>query len=624
MKNIYKYFGLALSAGLMLGSTSCKESFLDVDHYGIVNSDAITETNENLTAGLIGCYAEFHQKTNDDEFKPNLWVGCHPTMDTQCTGWDKDWLTQNWKPDQDALLKEWSALYHGISNCNDYIALLENMETSPTIDMNMVKIYIAEAKAMRAYYYTWLAQLWGRVPLLGTGENYTTHPTKAKAATFDEMWDFIIKDFKEASEVLDWKPYNNQYGRCTKGMCLTYLADAYMWKAYRNGTANTASDSNIEEAKKLLKQVIDSKEYELNPSYTTLWDPIAWQKEAIWEEVADPQSWDWGPNKNNTQFWSQFYAACPSNGGWGTLYLSWEWYTSFEVGDKRRDGSACTGDVDFKNFNDRITGKPLSEVAKSQYCYGHNPYLNLTVGKQDESKQKSDLVAHFHYNQNGDFAPSVWSLKYWRTGEPEWNGQTYPPCHVYWKRYANVLIDYAECCFRTGAESDGWAALEQIRERAFGYLEDGKEATLESKYLPYYNQYLTSKFNVESEQKELSGYPIPFGHQIDKADYVDGKTYYTQVKSARNFSMEVWQVALLQERRKEFNVEWCLRSDLQRSGVMAEHIAINYPDDATSGADLIDYPWTSKRFTYNDEKMTMPIPTNELLNNPACEQNPGY
>lgn len=147
---------------------------------------------------------------------------------------------------------------------------------------------------------------------------------------------------------------------------------------------------------------------------------------------------------------------------------------------------------------------------------------------------------------------------------------------------------------------------------------------MQAKYLPYYNQYLTSKFNVESPQVELSGYPIPFGHQIAKSDYVEAKKYYETVKQNLNFNMQVWQVALLQERRKEFNVEWGLRSDLQRSGVMAEHIAVNYPDDATSGEALLDYPWTSKKFTYNDEKMTMPIPTNEILNNPACEQNKGY
>lgn len=623
MKNIHKILGLALAAGMVSGVTSCKEEFLDVDQYGIVSSDAVTESESNMLAGLISCYAEFHQKTNGDEFKPNLWMGCHPTMDTQATGWDKDWNQQKWKADQGELLDEWKALYKGITNCNDYITTLEELGEEKIKESKVLTEYLAEAKTMRAYYYTWLAQNWGRVPLIGTGETYVNTPTKAKAKDYNEMWDWIIADYEAAKDNLpaDWKPFNGEYGRVTKGMCLTYLADAYLWKAFRNDVPATEADENVKKAKEYLKQVIDCGQYELNPSYTTLWDPIAWQKEAIWEEVADPQSWDWGPNKNNTQFWSTFYSACPANGGWGTLYLSWEWYTSFEVGDKRRDGSACTGPVDFKEIIDPITQQPLSKVAKSQYCYGHHPYLNIAVGNGN------DLAAHYHYNMNGDFAPSIWSLKYWRTGEPEWNGQTYPPCHVYWKRLANVYLDYAECCFRTGAEAEGWEYIEKIRERAFGYLEDGQEQKLTDTYLPYYQQYLTSKFNVQSPQVAPTSYPIPFGHQIDKSAYVDGKTYYTTVKANLGFNLEVWQVALLQERRKEFNVEWGLRPDLQRSGVIAEHVAKNYQDQRGRQSDkaLIDNPWTPEYgFTYSDQKMDMPIPQSEINNNPACEQNPGY
>ena len=37
---------------------------------------------------------------------------------------------------------------------------------------------------------------------------------------------------QEAAELLDWEPFQGQYGRCTKGMALTFLGDAYMWKAY--------------------------------------------------------------------------------------------------------------------------------------------------------------------------------------------------------------------------------------------------------------------------------------------------------------------------------------------------------------------------------------------------------
>jgi len=53
----------------------------------------------------------------------------------------------------------------------------------------------------------------------------------------------------------------------------------------------------------------------------------------------------------------------------------------------------------------------------------------------------------------------------------------------------------------------------------------------------------------------------------------------------------------------------------------------NYQDnrDRKSGDALIDNPWTPKYdFTYSDQKMDMPIPQNEIISNPDCEQNPGY
>lgn len=35
------------------------------------------------------------------------------------------------------------------------------------------------------------------------------------------------------------------------------------------------------------------------------------------------------------------------------------------------------------------------------------------------------------------------------------------------KRYAGVLLDYAECCFRTNDEATGWEIIKQIRNRAW-------------------------------------------------------------------------------------------------------------------------------------------------------------
>ena len=103
---------------------------------------------------------------------------------------------------------------------------------------------------------------------------------------------------------------------------------------------------------------------------------------------------------------------------------------------------------------------------------------------------------------------------------------------------------------------------------------------------------------------------------------VDAKTYYTQYASSKGFKSPVWKVAVNTERRKEFNCEWCLRPDMQKSGFMADHVATNYPKQSVE--DLKDVPWTNRDYDYNDLKMDMPIPEDEIMKNPLCDQNPAY
>ena len=75
-------------------------------------------------------------------------------------------------------------------------------------------------------------------------------------------------------------------------------------------------------------------------------------------------------------------------------------------------------------------------------------------------------------------------------------------------------------------------------------------------------------------------------------------------------------------KREEFNCEWCLRPDMQKSGYMADHVAHNYPKRDVE--NLKDVPWTNRAYDYNDLKMDMPIPQDELIKNPLCDQNPAY
>lgn len=623
-----------------LGFTSCdNDEFLDVDLYDVIASDAMFENDANAKKGLNGVYDMMFPNDAKDAagkdlydgdwgFKPNLFTGCHPTIDTQATGWDKNWNVQQWNSTSTELLAGWRHVYAGISRANDYLEGLSKAEkVSPAVKQKLE----GEGRALRGFFYHWLATTFGRVPMLATGETYSNTPTKAKAETYSEMWDFIIEDFKAAADLLDWKPMDQEYGRATKGMALAYLGDAYMWKAYRltdgaNGQQQDAAEAQncYKLAQECFKKILDSKTYKLNESFTTLWDPAsAWGPEAIWVEQLDEGN-NWGKwNDITSKLMLKWYTACPENGGWGSLYLSWEWYSCYEKGDKRREGSCYTGAVPQIDPNNPAYD-PKYEGWYEPAIYGVNPYLQEVLGKG----ATGTTTKQFHFN-NGEWAPAIWSSKMWRTASANYKGWAdghWSPTPIYWKRLPNVMLDYAECCFRLGNEAEGWKQIDELRQRAFGKLEDGKEKELTDKYMPYYNSFAEWVGRDEGMSdggmfyKHRDEYPIPFGSTVDKVE--DAKTYYTRYTAEKGFTSEVWKVAVNTERRKEFNCEWCLRPDMQRSNFMKDHVLTNYPKRNVE--NLKDVPWTNRDYEYQEWKMDMPIPKDEIVKNPALVQNPGY
>ena len=535
---------------------------------------------------------------------------------------------QQWNSTSAELLAGWRHVYAGISRANDYLEGLSKAEkVTPAVKQKLE----GEGRALRGFFYHWLATTFGRVPMLATGETYSNTPTKAKAETYSEMWDFIIEDFKAAADLLDWKPMDQEYGRATKGMALAYLGDAYMWKAYRltdgaNGQQQDAAEAQncYKLAQECFKKILDSKTYKLNESFTTLWDPAsAWGPEAIWVEQLDEGN-NWGKwNDMTSKLMLKWYTACPENGGWGSLYLSWEWYSCYEKGDKRREGSCYTGAVPQIDPNNPAYD-PKYEGWYEPAIYGVNPYLQEVLGKG----ATGTTTKQFHFN-NGEWAPAIWSSKMWRTASANYKGWAdghWSPTPIYWKRLPNVMLDYAECCFRLGNEAEGWKQIDELRQRAFGKLEDGKEKELTDKYMPYYNSFAEWVGRDEGMSdggmfyKHRDEYPIPFGSTVDKVE--DAKTYYTRYAAEKGFSSEVWKVAVNTERRKEFNCEWCLRPDMQRSNFMKDHVLTNYPKRSVE--NLKDVPWTNRDYEYQEWKMDMPIPKDEIVKNPALVQNPGY
>ena len=716
MKNINKYLGLAAFGILAL--TSCDDSILDVPQYDKIDIAGQFESNQGALAGLTGIYDLMNPNGSPDPdwgFKPNVFSGTHPTMDTQATGWDANYNSQDWDAGAKEIADGWAQAYAAIARANLFLKGLTDAKVAPPIvdskgnvsyadgagvSEELKKYGRGEALALHGFFYTYLAQTFGRVPLLKEGEDYNTNPTKEKAKDYVEMWDLIIADFEEAESLLDWKPFRNELGRATKGMAKAYLADAYMWKAYRLGCdlngVYQEGQAKINEpeitalykkAEKQLKDIIENGPYKLSPCFSTNWDASygGWNSECIWALLLDEGQNFTGGATSISSLNLKFYTACPENGGWGSLYLSWEWYAAFEQGDKRRDASCIMGKIPYDelkrlyvhanksnldalnklpglekqyaedskkyedelakyvklekdetlSYSDKAAAKATVDQAKAAmdaslaklnevklFNRGYHPFLQQSVGNGTADTK----VEQFHY-VNTDYAPALWSSKLWRNasastfnGADRWSVINRPPTPIYWKRYANVLLDYAECRFRLygGDDAEAWATVQQVRDRGFGKNEKGLS---DADYISWLNT-MASIYHTA----KMESYPIPFDQDAEGAP--DAKAYYTEYAKCnihgRTFSSPVWMVAVNEERRKEFSCEWCLRPDLQRSGYMTDHIETNYPEDHTQGAALAHYPWSPRTFKYNEMKMDFPIPSDEIAKNPACEQNPAY
>ena len=167
----------------------------------------------------------------------------------------------------------------------------------------------------------------------------------------------------------------------------------------------------------------------------------------------------------------------------------------------------------------------------------------------------------------------------------------------------------------------------------------GKADALNKQFVAYYNSlvgqggYGNDPNKPWNDYKALKEYPIPFNTKT--VEVPDAKTYYTRYASESNdihrsftaHKCKVWEVALGQERRKEFSSEWNLKADLQRSDFLIPSIECNYPKGVglpnTDSGKKGNWHYY-RTWDFDTQRLIMPIPTDELLRNKLIKQNPGY
>jgi starch-binding outer membrane protein, SusD/RagB family len=129
----------------------------------------------------------------------------------------------------DDVNRVWVDSFRGVARANVVLAALENVTVA---NQEVIK---AELRALRAFYYYFLMDMFGGVPIVESTE-IMTRPRNTRT----EVFAFIEQELNAAREVLPESWPADQHGRFTKGAADAILASMYVNAEVFTGTVTTA------------------------------------------------------------------------------------------------------------------------------------------------------------------------------------------------------------------------------------------------------------------------------------------------------------------------------------------------------------------------------------------------
>ncbi len=343
----YIAFGM-LAASITLATTSCSDSFLEVENPSGENLEEYYTTDAHINEALNAAYDPIHwpdwglgqyNALNIDAeiMGDNFWVGGSNKTDMQ--NWH---MLANYEANASNTLSSlWTVDYSGIKRCNDLLKYLGWAEANLTA-ANRAS-YEMQGRALRVYFYNNLWHYFGNIPfyLENLSAPYTAPQLKA-----DEVYDKLIVELESVidSKVLPMRWDDANCGRMSQAMCYMMYAEMVM---YQN------DKTRYPKALQYMQELIaDKSDYDIVDDFASIWKESGeWCKESIWEvnyedgnnergwgsplaiggtvlpTLISPNSWPGGDG------WNQ------GGDGWGFLPVRQETYDMYGTGDKRRDAT---------------------------------------------------------------------------------------------------------------------------------------------------------------------------------------------------------------------------------------------------------------------------------------------
>ncbi|MCQ2135417.1 MAG: RagB/SusD family nutrient uptake outer membrane protein [Bacteroidales bacterium] len=350
----------------------------------------------------------------------------------------------------------WSSLYSAIYSANNFIETVqERMPSWTGTDAELGRIYIAEARTLRALFNFELVRWWGNVVLMKTTADSRKPASEYVQAKPEDVYAFIEEDLKAAIEDLPWAGDDAIRGdgsfRVSKGTALGLLTKVYCyWAGYP-----LKDESKWALAANTGRLLAESGKHYLNPSY-----------EKVWYNTCNGI---WDPHESLLEV--SFYSPTGLNGDDCVGRIGkWNGVSALAV-DGVRGRNAANWKVVYP-FTQKWSelGDPRFALSIADYKYGNSSSSLTTTEKVNYLDLVSATASEDQKNKQRQlFTPGKWDTeKYVQSGNYLINNDK---SNVNWyvMRYSDALLLFAEAENEANGPTAGALdAVNLVRRRAFG------------------------------------------------------------------------------------------------------------------------------------------------------------
>ncbi|MEI7584051.1 RagB/SusD family nutrient uptake outer membrane protein [Runella sp.] len=465
MKNI-AIKGTITAVLLVALSVACKDSFLTVPPTGAVGKEQLS-TKKGLEGALISVYSNLNGRANRMASASN-WVwgsirGGDANKGTDPGDFSDINPIQRFEnlSTQGVINDKYTGTYEGVARANAVLQLLTTA-TAEVTDADKKRIS-AEARFLRAHYYSELKKTFGNTPYVDETVDYGTGIEKVKNDV--DLWPKIEADFKYAYDNLP--ETQGAAGRANKWAAAAYLAKTYLFQK-KYAEAKTLFDLVIASGK-----TTNGKKYGLVAKYQDIFKASNDNNE---ESVFAIQNAANTGSVNNA--FPDFDLNYPYNTGPnGPGNCCGFFQPSFELGNSFRtdakglpllDGSYNTGANQVKTDMGIQSSVPFTPDAGNL-----DPRIDHSIGRRGLPYLDWQDHPGFDWIRNqpngGPYSPKKYTYYKSDVGSLQDNSSWtpgYTALNFTIIRFADVLLMAAECEVEVGSLEKARDYVNQVRKRA--------------------------------------------------------------------------------------------------------------------------------------------------------------